>query len=117
MKYYIIPKDDDVMTVEASDTLDALNEFAVKMTFDMGVYFRAVTEEEYEEYQRKMDFLASERQYINWAIDVLMSDFSMEDEDAAREIAEDAWDRYCEGNGQIEYECIEEAYCEYAGIE
>lgn len=37
----------------------------------------------------------------------LMQNFGIKDEEKARDLAEDAYARYCEGNGETEYECIE----------
>lgn len=44
--------------------------------------------------------------------DTLMGDFNL-DEEEAKEIAIKAYERYCEGNGETEYECIEWAYNQY----
>lgn len=43
----------------------------------------------------------------------LMGDFGL-DREEARIVADKAYDRYCEGNGETEYECIEWAYNKYA---
>lgn len=42
----------------------------------------------------------------------LLENFDAKEEDT-RKIAESAYGRYCEGNGETEYECIEWAYEEY----
>lgn len=43
----------------------------------------------------------------------LMDDFGL-DRKEAKTFADKAYDRYCEGNGETEYECIEWAYNKYA---
>ena len=40
----------------------------------------------------------------------LMERCGIENEETAAEVAEDAYDRYCEGNGETEGECIDWAY-------
>lgn len=42
----------------------------------------------------------------------LQNDFDMEETDAI-EVAKDAYQYYCEGNGDTEYECIQKAYDEW----
>lgn len=41
----------------------------------------------------------------------LETDFGVSPEDS-QDLAEQAYDRYCEGNGETEYECIEAVYSE-----
>ena len=41
----------------------------------------------------------------------LEEDFDVAPEDS-QQLAEQAYDRYCEGNGETEYECIEAVYSE-----
>lgn len=43
---------------------------------------------------------------------ILMGDFGL-DREKARFVAEKAYDKYCEGNGETEYECIQWAYKQY----
>lgn len=42
----------------------------------------------------------------------LMDDFGL-DREEAKTFADKAYDRYCEGNGKTEYECVEWAYDQY----
>lgn len=48
----------------------------------------------------------------NWMESVLINDFGVNNTDA-RDVAESAYDIYCEGNGETEYECVEIAYNRY----
>lgn len=43
---------------------------------------------------------------------VLIDDFGLDIEEA-KDLGEVAYDRYCEGEGETEYECIEWAYNQY----
>lgn len=49
---------------------------------------------------------------VSFMEDELISSFSL-DEGMAKEVARAAYDRYCEGNGETEYECLEWAYDKY----
>lgn len=114
-KYYIIPTDEIAMEINASDDTEAMDEFALKMDFDMNVYFKAVTEEEYAKIKRDRDFQGAHDQFIRFANDVLHDDFDYYefDEETIDDLAEDAWDINCRGDGYTEYECIEKAIEEY----
>ena len=48
----------------------------------------------------------------NFMFDKLVQDFGYE-ESVAKELAKDAYEEYCEGNGLTEYECIEEVVSKY----
>lgn len=50
---------------------------------------------------------------VSFMEDELISSFSL-DEGMAKEVARAAYDRYCEGNGETEYECLEWAYDKYS---
>ena len=47
----------------------------------------------------------------NFMRKTLEEDFDVAPEDS-QQLAEQAYDRYCEGNGETEYECIEAVYFE-----
>ena len=47
----------------------------------------------------------------NFMRKTLEEDFDVAPEDS-QQLAEQAYDRYCEGNGETEYECIEAVYSE-----
>lgn len=111
MKYVIIPLRDYVSEpVEAENREDALVDFASKMNTDMSIYFRAVPEDELENTLERERREAHEEFVIDWMKKVLIEDFDIKDEWKARDLAEWAYDRYCDGNGETEYECIEWAY-------
>ena len=115
MKYYIIPKEEIVATIDSANAGDAIIEFATKMDSDMNIYFRAVTEEEYKEIRSDRNFEGAHEQFVEWAVDVLFEDFSEYDfdEEEVEDLAEYAWDINCEGDGLTEYECIERAVDEW----
>lgn len=46
---------------------------------------------------------------VNFIKNELLENFDVSEKES-RNIAEAAYDRYCEGNGETEYECIEWAY-------
>lgn len=48
----------------------------------------------------------------NWMRKTLEDDFDVSEE-FSQSYAEWAYDLYCEGNGDTEYECVEKAYTEY----
>lgn len=114
-KFYIIPKEEVVMEVHSGNAADAMSCFAWTMDTDMNNYFRAVTEEEYLEIKRKRNLKGAYDQFIDWAYDVLQEDFDEYEfsEETVGDLAEDAWDINCEGDGYTEYECIQEAVDRY----
>lgn len=114
-KYYIIPKEDVVMKVHSANADDAMSCFAWSMESDMNAYFRAVTEEEYLNIKRERNLKGAHDQFIDWAHEVLQEDFDEYefDEETVDDLADDAWDINCEGDGYTEYECIQEAVDRY----
>lgn len=52
---------------------------------------------------------------INFMVNTLQNDFDLEKKDAEK-VAVIAYDLYCEGNGDTEYECIQKAYDEQRKI-
>lgn len=115
MKYYIIPKNEIAMEIEEINKDEAMATFAYKMDLDMGRYFRAVTEEEYLTIKRERNLKGAHDQFIDWAHDVLLEDFDEYefDKETVDDLANDAWDINCEGDGYTEYECIQEAVDRY----
>ncbi len=110
MKYYIIPKREYMMEINADNKDDAIIKFATNMDTDMNIYFKVVTEEELEKIkENESDSAAHARFVTKFMEDELLNSFDVPKEDA-HDVAVDAYDIYCEGNGQTEYECIEEAY-------
>jgi len=51
----------------------------------------------------------------NFMRKTLEEDFDVAPEDS-QQLAEQAYDRYCEGNGETEYECIEAVYSESGDV-
>lgn len=58
---------------------------------------------------------AHREKVVNFMESTLREDFELEDTDdfCVRDLAEEAYDKYCEGNGFTEYECVEAVYDEY----
>ena len=77
MKYYIIPTCDIATEVDAKDMYDAMDTFALTMDFDMNTYFRAVTEEEYEEIKDKKLWEARKKTQVDFYIDELEDNFDI----------------------------------------
>ena len=112
-KYYIIPREAFIEELEATNPADAMIIFATKMDMDMNIYFQAVTEEEYHKMRYVADLEASARVTKVFMKDELLSTFGLGEEDAA-DVADEAYEMYCKGDGRTEYECIEDAYDEFA---
>ena len=55
---------------------------------------------------------AHDEYVINFMVTTLQNDFDLEKSDA-EEVADKAYEFYCEGDGLTEYECIQKAYDEY----
>lgn len=69
-----------------------------------------------EKVEMEVDLALAHEEFVtNWMYDTLLDDFDVEglSDDEIRELAEYAYERYCEGNGETEYECIEAAYEEH----
>ena len=105
----------DVDSVKAENPEDAMTTFAFNMDTDMNQYFMAVPENKFEEtlYEREnnlhrtfhMDFYLTE---LKESFDTT----GMNDEDLYN-IADTAYDMYCEGDGRTEYDCLTDAYNEH----
>ncbi len=109
MKYYLIPKE-YVTEINATNKQDAICEFATNMDTDMNQYFQVLTEEEYKEYKEcHTNTTGHERFVINFMEIELLENFDVTEEDA-HDVAVNAYDIYCKGDGKTEYECLEEAY-------
>ena len=108
-KYYIVPKETEIL-VSGTDKEDAICNFATTMDLDMHTYFSVLTEEEYQAYcEAKSDAAAYKSHVIRFMKNELIETFEMPEQDA-EDVAENAYAIYEQGNGQTEYECIEEAY-------
>jgi hypothetical protein len=110
-KYYIIPVKTFEEEIKASNPEEAMVKFAGQMDTDMNIYFRAVTEEELKEIrEEESDSAAHDRFVTTLMKNTFMEDFGITDEKDAQGMAELAYDLYCEGDGETEYECIEEIF-------
>ncbi len=108
-KFYIVPKEQEI-TINGKDKEDAIANFATVMDFDMNTYFKVLTEEEYQEYlEERTDAAAHKRFVTEFMKNELIENFDVP-KDEAQDVAEDAYSIYENGDGQTEYECIEEAY-------
>lgn len=101
---------DAIETVEAKDAADAMAAFAAVMSTDMNQYFKAVPEEKMEMEALETKNALQRGFHLEFYIDELENEFGVEDTEAARGIAEDAYALYCKGDGLTEYECLEQAY-------
>ncbi len=113
-KYYIIPRKEFVEEIEAKDKEDALATFALNAS-DMNQYFQVVTKEELEKIRENDSDAAANKRFVTaFMKNELMHNGEFSDsflpEDVATLIAETAYDLYCQGDGQTEYECIQSAY-------
>lgn len=119
-KYFIIPKDDVAMEIHSANPEDAMSCFAWAMDSDMNTYFRAVTEEEYEEIKDKKLWEARKKTQVDFYIDELEDNFDIPEEDIP-EVAERAYECYCKSGspgygwaeGLTEYEALEMAVDEW----
>lgn len=115
--FIILPKFDfQSAPVTAESEEDALARFAAIMDSDMNQYFIAVPAAKVDNY------IGAERwrQHVifvtSWMKSVLMdedNEFDIKDEETAQDIAEQAFEIYCRGDGYTEYEAIIEAYDKY----
>lgn len=112
MKYLIIPNNTLPMSIDANSKEDAMISFAAGMDTDMNTYFKAVTEEEYQ--NMRSDIRAKEhRAFVkDWMSGYLQSDFGMTEE-LACDWADRAYDIYCKGEDMTEPESVAKAYEEY----
>ena len=112
--YVIVPKFEYVSEkIKAKSEDDAIINFATVMDTDMNLYFKAIEADKYNDYISQMRREMHEELVISWMQEVVMEDFDIKDKDKARDLAEWAYDRYCDGNGETEYECVEWAYDQY----
>lgn len=109
MKYYIVPKMQE-LEIRGKSKEDAICNFATTMDSDVNVYFDVLSEEEYKEYLEEHSDAAAHTRFVKeFMKNELIEQFDVPKEDA-QNVAETAYAIYCQGNGQTEYECIEEAY-------
>ena len=112
-KYIIIPVSDKIAEIHAETAEDALVTFATGMDSDMGAYFRAVTEKEYNKLRNEFRAKEHELFVIDWMQSVVINDFAEIPEKDARTCAEFAYEVYCRGDGDTEYEAVERAVEEW----
>ena len=134
MKYYIIPKVDIAMEINAdimncNNKADAMTIFAINMDSDMNQYFKAVTEGEYKQLQEEKRYKAYKEQELEFRTEDAKAhmydsiEYYIEDEDAAKVfldsvpeedyeyIAERFIDRYdCNGSENDLFDWLIEEY-------
>ncbi len=81
--------------------------FATSMDTDMSLYFQAIEEEKYDEYMANIRRQTHDEYIISYMQNELMKNFGIKSEERARNLAEEAYEKYRKGNGETEYECIE----------
>ena len=107
-KYYIVTRKYEE-AIEAASKEDAMINFATGMDLDMNQYFMAVSEAELREMREQEQAEARKKFVTDFMEDELISNFDLA-ENAACDVAQDAYNILCEGDGKTEYECIEAAY-------
>ena len=114
MNYYIIPRFNFETKIKGTDKEDAIARFAASAdASDLNLYLQVVTKEELDEIREEMSDSAAHARFVTaFMKKELINQFNVPEEDA-QNIAEEAYDIYCDGFGQTEYECIEEAFTEY----
>lgn len=112
MEYIIIPKDKKIGPFKASSKEEALHDFATIMDTNVSSYFEAVTEEELHTLIQEKNKKIHDQFVTDFMKGELINQFDLSEEDA-EDVAENAYELYCEGNGETEYECIEEAYRDF----
>lgn len=109
-RYVIVPKLEFVSEpIKAKSAEEAMENFATAMDTDMNLYFSAILESELAEYQEAIMSRMRDEQVTRFMQNEFMSEYGLPENDA-KELAEAAYERYCEGNGETEYECIEWAW-------
>lgn len=117
-KYLIIPKDDVAFVVHSGNAEDAMSCFAWAMDSDMNAYFRAVTEEEYEEIKEEKLWEASKKTQVDFYIEELEDNFDVP-EDQIPDVADNAYEIYCNAGHypysdvETEYDALNKAYDEW----
>lgn len=113
-EFIILPKFDyRSESILAQNAEDAMAKFAAIMDSDMNQYFVAISADKAndyvddERYHRHVEFVTE------WMKNVLMDGFLLKDETAVNDIAQNAFEIYCTGDGYTEYEALEEAYRDY----
>lgn len=111
--YYIVPRNNIAMELNAENTNDAMSLFALKMDSDMNAYFKAMTKEEYEEAKLNKTVEDTKANITEFMINELTSQFDLE-QNIAEDIAENAYEKYVSSKENMtQYDCIEKAYAEW----
>lgn len=121
MTYYIIPREEIAMELNANNADEAMETFAIKMDLNMNTYFRAVTEDEYAAIAKEKRWAARCASQIDFYISELEDndEFDEISEDDIREVAENAYEIYCNAGSYpycdiaTEYDALYRAYEEY----
>ena len=123
-KFYIIPKNEVAMEIHSANADDAMSCFAFAMDSDMNTYFRAVTEEEYNEMHFKKRAETERQEQIDFFVEELEKNYDIPEEDI-EDVAERAFECYCKSGsygygwaeGLSEYDALEMAVDEYMNKE
>lgn len=114
MGYIIVPKNLTIKIDDANTADEAMIKFATNMSSDMNDYFVAISEETATNHivnllPTEIISKAHDMHVIAFMKNELLTQFDL-NEDETDEVSKDAYEIYCRGDGQTEYECIEEAY-------
>ncbi len=117
-KFYIIPKEEVAMEVHSANADDAMICFAWAMESDMNQYFRAVTEEEYNEIIQKRNNEIVKQDRLDFFFNEVINGITP-DEKTARKITNKAYEIYNKAGSypycdiETEYDAINRAVEEY----
>lgn len=106
-EYIIIPNWDfhsETITADSSD--QALEIFLKQFQKEPPTCFTVIKKDEFDLAIMRRDQDAHTRVLTSFMKDTLMNDFGFDEEDA-QTYATIAYERYCEGKGETEYECIQ----------
>ncbi len=108
MKFFIIPRE-FIHEIECDNAQEAMEIFATTMDLDMNIYFKAVSEEQYRIVNLQKEMEAVKNNIVGFMSSEFESQYGLE-MDEAEEAAEEAYNLYVQGNGQTQYECIQDTY-------
>ena len=104
---------DTVGTVKSESADEAVADFATTMDTDMNRYFKAVPIDELESERLSVTVALQKKFSTEFMKEELESGFGFKNGSVMNDIADDAYDAYCEGDGRTEYECLEDAVREW----
>lgn len=108
--YYIIQK--NVITETADSKERAIQQAILKINADPAAYIVALTKDEYNKHLSEDQHKCDKKAKTEVFRQKLAEEYGLTDPEVISEIANDAYDRYREGHGATEDECLEDAFNE-----